>query len=134
LGQRKYSNPEFVWTQPVAPTAIKFIPSDKIGSSYKDDMFVADFNRGRIYDFNLNSARNGFALTGVLADREANTDSETQQIIFGEGFGGITDLKIGPGQGDGYLYGLSFSNGAIYKILPKTVSANTPSLPNLLSG
>lgn len=130
-GKGKYSNPEFVWTVPVAPTAIKFIPSDKLGPAYENDMFVADFNKGRIYDFNLNSARNGFALSGVLADRAANQDSETQQIIFGEGFGAITDLKIGPGQGDGYLYVLSYSNGAIYKILPKTVSANTPSLPNL---
>ena len=124
-GKGKYSNPEFVWTQAVAPTAVKFIPSDKLGSAYKNDMFVADFNKGRIYDFNLNSARNGFALSGVLADRAANMDSETQQIIFGEGFGAITDLKVG--NGDGYLYVLSYgtTNGAIYKILPKSAPATS---------
>ena len=45
------------------------------------------------------------ALTGVLSDRIANTDSETQSVIFGEGFGGVSDLKVGAG--DGYLYVLS---------------------------
>ncbi len=36
--------------------------------------------------------------------------------LFGEGFGGITDLKLGP---DGYLYVLSIGNGALYRIAPK---------------
>jgi glucose/arabinose dehydrogenase len=128
-GKGKYSDPEFVWTQTVAPTAIEFLSSNKLGASYQYDMFVSDFNKGRIYRFDLNAQRSGLILTGVLADKIANTDSETQSIIFGEGFGGITDLKVGPG--DGYLYLLSFTNGAIYKILPKitttadTISADT---------
>ena len=36
-------------------------------------------------------------------------------ITFGEGFGGISSLNVGP---DGYLYVISFTNGVIYKILP----------------
>ena len=56
-------------------------------------------------------------LSGVLADKIANTDSETQSVIFGEGFGRVTDLKVGVG--DGYLYVLSIGNGALYRILPK---------------
>lgn len=119
-GKGKYSNPEFVWTQVVAPTALKFFSSSKLGTKYQNDLFVADFNKGRIYDFNLNSGRTGFSLSGVLSDRDANSDSELQQIIFGEGFGGITDLKVG--SGDGYLYVLSIGNGAIYKIIPKPAS------------
>jgi aldose sugar dehydrogenase len=122
-GKGKYSNPEFVWMQPVAPTAVEFLTSNKLGTTYQNDLFVADFNKGRIYDFNLNSARTGLVLSGVLADKIANTDSETQQAIFGQGFGGITDLKVGPA--DGYLYVLSYGNGAIYKILPKTSSATS---------
>jgi aldose sugar dehydrogenase len=35
--------------------------------------------------------------------------------VFGSGFGGISDMDVGP---DGYLYVLSFGNGAIYKISP----------------
>ena len=80
------------------PTAVEFLTSNKLGTTYQNDLFVADFNKGRIYDFNLNSARTGLVLSGVLADKIANTDSETQQAIFGEGFGGITDLKVGPGR------------------------------------
>ena len=51
-------------------------------------------------------------------------------MIFGEGFGGITDLKVGPT--DGYLYVLSIGNGAIYKITsaadgtPPTVVSTKP--------
>jgi glucose/arabinose dehydrogenase len=116
-GRGRYSNPEFVWTESVAPTAIEFLTSSKLGTQYQNDMFVGDFNNGRIYRFDLNPQRTGLVLSGVLADKIANIDSETQSVIFGEGFGGVTDLKVGVG--DGYLYVLSISNGALYKILPK---------------
>ena len=143
-GKGKYSDPEFVWNQTVAPTAIKFQSSSALGSAYVNDMFVGDFNKGRIYNFNLNSARNGLILNGVLGDKIANTDSETAQVIFGQGFNGITDLKIGPL--NGYLYVLSFHDGAIYQVLPKNVvasdqaidgnppsnSIDLPSLPDLI--
>jgi aldose sugar dehydrogenase len=119
-GKGIYSDPEFVWTQVVAPTALKFFSSSKLGSNYQNDLFVADFIKGRIYDFDLNSARTGLALSGSLADKIANTDTEAQQAIFGEGFGGISDLKVGPT--DGYLYVLSISNGAIYKVTGPTDS------------
>jgi aldose sugar dehydrogenase len=112
---------EFIWTQVVAPTAIEFLNSARLGTQYQNDMFVADFNKGRIYNFNLNSQRTALVLTGVLSDRIANTDAETQSVIFGEGFGRLTDLKVGIG--DGYLYVLSYSNGAIYRILPKAASS-----------
>ena len=115
-GKGKYSDPEFVWTRVVAPTAIEFLNSARLGTQYQNDMFVADFNYGRIYNFNLNSQRTALVLTGVLSDRIANTDAETQSVIFGEGFGGISDLKVGTG--DGYLYILSLGAGALYRILP----------------
>ena len=127
-GKGKYSDPEFVWNQTVAPTAIEFLTSTKLGSSYQNDMFVGDFNKGRIYDFNLNSGRTALSLSGVLADKIANKDAETGQVVFGEGFAGVTDLKVGPV--DGYLYVLSIGNGAIYKIFPKsaaTASSSTSS-------
>jgi glucose/arabinose dehydrogenase len=124
-GKGKYSDAEFVWTQTVAPTAIEFLTSSKLGSSYQNDMFVGDFNKGRIYDFNLNSGRTALSLSGNLADKIANTDAETGQVIFGEGSGGVTDLKVG--LGDGYLYVLSIGNGAIYKILPKSASISSKS-------
>ena len=123
-GRGSYSDPEFVWTRSVAPTAIEFLASNKLGTQYQNDMFVADFNKGRIYRFDLNSQRTGLVLSDVLADKIADTDSETQSVIFGEGFGGVTDLKVG--LGDGYLYVLSIRNGALYKILPNFASTAFP--------
>ena len=124
-GKGKYSQPEFVWTHVVAPTALKFLSSGKLGTAYQNDLFVGDFNNGRVYHFDLNSARTGLHLKGVLTDRKANTDSELSQVIFGKGFGGISDLKVG--NGDGYLYVLSYGNGAIYKILPKSAPTSSSS-------
>jgi aldose sugar dehydrogenase len=43
---------------------------------------------------------------------------ESQQAVFAAGFGGITDLRVGPEDGD--LYALSFTGGAIYRIVPST--------------
>ena len=60
-GKGIYSNPEFVWTKVVAPTAIEFLNSARLGTQYQNDMFVADFNNGRIYNFNLNSQRTALA-------------------------------------------------------------------------
>ncbi len=40
-GRGKYSPPEFTWIPTVAPTALKFLNSDKYGPQYKNDLFVA---------------------------------------------------------------------------------------------
>ena len=37
--------------------------------------------------------------TTLLADREVNDPKENQPLVFGQGFGGITDIEVGP---DGY--------------------------------
>ena len=77
----------------------------------------------RIYDFNLNSQRNALVLSGVLSDRVANTDTETQSVIFGEGFGGISDLESGA---EMVIYmPCQLDDGAIYRILPKAPATAT---------
>src|SRR6478672_3842740 len=40
----KYSDPKFEWVDPVGPTALVFLNSDKLGAQYKNDMFVGDVN------------------------------------------------------------------------------------------
>jgi aldose sugar dehydrogenase len=112
-GSGKYSDPEFVWNNTVSPTALLFFNSDKFGPDYKNDMFVGDYEFGRIYHFGLNSERDSLLLNGSLADKIADNDSELQNIIFGEDFGVPTDLEIGP---DGMLYVSSLRDGAIYRI------------------
>jgi aldose sugar dehydrogenase len=117
----KYSPPQFIWVNTTGPTAIKFLNSDKLGKQYENDMFVGDFHGASIYRFELNKSRTGLVLNdSVLADKIADTPQQTQGIIFGQGFGAITDIQVGP---DGYLYVVSISKGAIYRILP----INTPS-------
>jgi glucose/arabinose dehydrogenase len=112
-GSGKYSDPEFVWNNTVSPTALLFFNSDNFGPDYKNDMFVGDYEFGRIYHFELNTERNALLLNGSLADKIADNDSELQNIIFGEDFGVPTDLDIGP---DGMLYVSSLRDGAIYRI------------------
>jgi aldose sugar dehydrogenase len=115
-GKGNYSDPEFVWTDTVGPTAIKFFGSDRLGNQYKNDIFVSDITQGNIYHFDLTGNRTNLILDGLLADKMSNNSTENRDIIFGEGFGGISDLEVGPY--DGYLYVVSLGHGNIYRIVP----------------
>jgi glucose/arabinose dehydrogenase len=121
-GKGQYSTPEFVWKDTVGPTALKFFNSDKYGKEYENDMFVGDLNNGNLYHFELNQNRTELALQGRLADKVADLPNEVdtgemndEGIIFGKGFGGITDIEVGP---DGYLYVVSIGYGKIFRIVP----------------
>jgi len=114
-GKGKYRAPEFMWFKTVAPTALKFLNSDKLGKQYQNDMFVGDIKKGNLYHFDLNQARTGLVLNGTLSNKISNSPSDSQPVIFASGFdGGITDIQVGP---DGYLYILAFA-GSIYRITP----------------
>jgi aldose sugar dehydrogenase len=115
-GKGKYSPPEFTWLKPVAPTALTFLNSVKLGKQYQNDMFVGDYKNGDLYHFKLDQARTGLALNGTLANKVSNTPQDSQPLVFASGFdGGITDLQVRPD--DGYLYVLTFA-GSIYRIVP----------------
>ena len=114
-GKGKYHLPQFTWFTKVVPTGLAFLNSDSIGNIYRNDMFVGDVKNGNIYHFKLNAYRTGLLLPpGPIADGIANTNDSINQILFGRGFGAITDIKVNPY--DGYMYILTF-NGAIYKIV-----------------
>jgi aldose sugar dehydrogenase len=118
VGKGKYHLPQFTWFRKVVPTGIAFLNSDSIGNLYRNDMFVGDIKNGNIYHFKLNAQRTGLLLPpGPIADGIANSSDNLDQIVFGRGSGGITDIKFNPY--DGYLYILAF-DGIIYRI----VSAN----------
>ena len=116
-GKGEYSPPEFTWVKPVGPTAIKFLATDKLGKEYKNDLFVGDV-RGHIYHLDLNKDRTELVLTGKLSDKVADTSAEIDEadIIFGAGFGRITDIEVGPYDGD--IYVVSNSEGKIFRIVP----------------
>ena len=117
-GKGKYSAPEFVWEKSIGPTALTFLASDKLGAEYKNDIFVGSVERGIIYNFTLTDDRKSLSLTGDLADLVFNKKDNASQIIFGQNFGIITDMEVGP---DGYLYVVSGNrgtdDGAIYRIV-----------------
>ena len=106
-----------MWENTIAPTAIKFLHSDALGESYTNDAFVASFNTGYIYHFDLNDDRTGFMLDGDLADGVADEFNEADDLLFAKNFGRITDMAIGP---DGYLYVLAIQGqeGTIQRIVP----------------
>lgn len=120
-GKGKYSAPEFAWEKSIGPTALAFLGSDKLGAEYKNDIFVGSVERGIIYNFTLTDNRKSLSLTGDLADLVFNKKDNSSQIIFGENFGIITDIEVGP---DGYFYVVSGNRGtdegAIYRIVPNT--------------
>ena len=129
LGNAKYSDPEFSWNTTVGVTDVKFLSSDKLGKQYENNLFVGDINNGYIYRFTLNSERNAIEINSssyggnleTLADKQVNNPKEVIPLIFGSGFGGITDLEVGP---DGYLYILTYF-GEIYIIMPKSNLINS---------
>jgi aldose sugar dehydrogenase len=118
-GKGKYRAPEFIWFKPVAPTALKFFDSVKLGRQYQNDMFVGDIKEGNLYHFKLNQDRTGLVLNDTtVSNKISNTSQDSQPLIFASGFdGGITDLQVGPE--DGYLYVLTFA-GSIYRIIPSS--------------
>jgi glucose/arabinose dehydrogenase len=119
-GKGKYRIPEFTWDRPtIAPTALKFLNSDKLGKQYQNDMFVASIiPNGDIYHFKLNASRTGLLLNSTLSDKVVDNLSETDQVIFARNFGGISDLQVGS---DGYLYVLSYSHGTIFRVVPAKI-------------
>jgi aldose sugar dehydrogenase len=121
-GKGKYSRPEFVWDNTVAPTALVFLASDKLGQEYRNDIFVGSVKEGTIYHFDLNKDRKSLSLEGDLADLKVDKKDNASKLIFAKNFGIITDLKVGP---DGYLYVVSglrgTDEGAVYRIVPKSL-------------
>ena len=125
LGDFQYSDPEFSWERTVSPTGITFVHSD-LFPKYKDEMLVGTCNFGHLFKFKLNEERTQLVFdTPNLQDRIANfTTLESgekdfeplDEIVFGTGFGCITDVDMGP---DGSIYVTSITDNTIYRILSK---------------
>jgi aldose sugar dehydrogenase len=113
----KYADPVISWKKTPAITGIEFLKSSKLGQKYLNNVFVGDYKNGDLYYFEVNSQRNGFkfdnATQAGLADLVVDDKKDQSSIIFGQGFGGISDIKTGP---DGLLYIVSIENGVIYKV------------------
>jgi glucose/arabinose dehydrogenase len=117
-----YADPKFSWLNPVGLTAIVFMKSPLLGVEYQNDVLAGDINNGNLYHFRVNATGDGFEfMTLGLADLVADSNAELQEIILGTGFGGITDLKVGP---DGLLYVLSFGLGRVFVVSSDATNEN----------
>jgi len=106
-----YSDPEFSWERTISPTGLNFVPSSF--GKYENWLFVGDCIGGHIYKFKLNADRDGFVFDDqTLNDLVFNEGDNIEVILFGEGFGCITDIKFN----DGKMYVVSLSHGKIYEI------------------
>lgn len=112
----KFSLPELTWVHNIGPTSIEFLNSEKLGKDYENDIFIGDVHNGNLYRFQLNMKRTDLLLGNPISDRVVQTDRENEDIRFGEGFGSISDLEVGP---DGYLYVVSIGKGKIFRIIPE---------------
>jgi len=110
-----YDDPEFTWEKVVAPTGLSFGAFHEI-DEYDNSLFVGDCNTGNLYRFELNEDRDGFEFSSsFLQDNMVNKNESMDEIVIGTGFGCVTDIERGP---DGFLYVVSLSESAIYRILP----------------
>jgi glucose/arabinose dehydrogenase len=131
-GKGKYHDPVLVWYKKVVPTGLVFLSSDRLGKQYQNDLFVGTYLAdGKIYHFKLNANRTHLALPESLTSQLSipkSIDSwdslRPDPITFGDGFGGISDITMGP---DGYLYVVSINTGIIYRIIPANHVTPEPS-------
>ena len=125
-----YHDPQFTWMKTVSPTGLAFAKSQEYGK-YQNNLFVGDCNNGNIYRFELNKNRDGFVFNSPqLKDKVVNYGDPMDEIIFGTGFGCVTDIVAGP---EGLLYIVSLTDGTIYRIVPKSMSQNAISDTSLQS-
>lgn len=118
-----YSEPEFSWKFAVAPAGIGFIDGRALGPQYDGDLVVGaarlNLLNGYLFRFNLTGNRMKIGVDDPrLRDRVAdNLDkfdiTESESLVFGEGFGIGTDIHTGP---NGNLYVVSLTSGAVYEI------------------
>ncbi|HYO11512.1 MAG TPA: PQQ-dependent sugar dehydrogenase [Tepidisphaeraceae bacterium] len=123
-----YEEPKLSWDAPVAPTDAYFMETARLGREYKNDLFVGTVRGGGvIYRFGMSPSRKTLGLSGDLADGVADNRgggllAEQDDIVWGTGFGTVTDILAGPGG----MYVLSIGNGALYRITTTTSASALP--------
>jgi len=110
-----YADPKFAWKEVVAPTSVLFYRSDSLGAHYRNQLFVGAHNQsGKIYRFQLTPDRSTLVLPDPsVTDGVADTYAEADVFQWGNAFGAVVDLEIGP---DGALYVANFYGDVIYRI------------------
>ncbi len=112
-----YVEPVLSFKDKMAPTAIVFLSSKLFPYDLKNQCVFADFRNHNLYLTPMNAARTEFVLPPGLDDKVADNASERDQLLWGSGFGVVTDAQFGA---DGYLYVLDYNAMRIIQIRPVT--------------
>lgn len=119
-----YSDPEFSWKHVLAPAAIGFLDSRKLGPQFEGDLFVGfsvndDPLGGGLMRFNLTGNRRKIGVDDPrLEDRVADNPTfhdptESESLIVGRDFGIVTDIQTAP---NGNLLVVSLDTGTVYEV------------------
>jgi glucose/arabinose dehydrogenase len=119
-----YSDPEFSWKHVLAPAAIGFLNSRKLGPQFEGDLFVGfsvndDPLGGGLMRFNLTGNRKRIGVDDPrLEDRVADNvtfhdTTESESLIVGRDFGIVTDIQTAP---NGNLLVESLDTGTVYEV------------------
>ena len=113
-----YHDPVFSYLTPIGVAAFEFFSSTRYleSSTVFDNAILGCTNTGSFYIIPILPNRSGVNATGALADLVADTTAERNVWQAGNGWGALTDAKIGP---DGYMYVCSWNLGRLIKIMPK---------------
>jgi glucose/arabinose dehydrogenase len=122
----RYSDPELSWKFEVSPAGVGFLTSRALGPQYRNDMFVGAARtflaEGFLWRIEITGNGRKVAvedprLEDLVADNNHKFDiTESESLLFGQGFGLGTDIETGP---NGNLFVVSLDHGAIYEIAPR---------------
>ena len=114
-----YSDPEFSWRYPLSPAGIGFVGSSALGPQYQNDLVVGSTRDGVLLRLQLTGNRQKVGTDDPrLDDRVADNaltarTAESESLLFGTGFGIVTDVQTGT---NGNLYVIDHISGNVYEI------------------
>jgi glucose/arabinose dehydrogenase/plastocyanin len=118
----QYVAPAFSWQYPPAVTSIAFTTGTELGESSTGTAWLGTVLTDSLLRYPLAADGSGFdfgddqALADLVDDNESKGDlGESADYVAGTGFGVVTHIVTGP---EGFLYVVSITNGAVYRIGP----------------
>jgi hypothetical protein len=119
----RYTDPLLTWKFEVAPAGFGFVVGQGLGSEFEGNLIVGGARNflldGHLFRLKLSDDRLDLAFDDpLLLDRRAdNLDkwdiTESESLLFGEGFGITSDIRTGP---NGNLFVVGLEKGAVYEI------------------
>lgn len=122
-----YQDPAFSWSVATGITAIHALHGSSLGASFDHLVLVGAVGHGILWGMPLNDERSGFefqtaGLQDLVDDRESPFEdpvgTEAEEILFGDGFGGLFSGVITISRGpEGLIYVLT-AEGDVHRLEP----------------